>query len=550
MSYVSMVVPLNSKQKTAAELPNDIEALKSMVLERDTVIAERDTAIAERDALIVAKDHTIAILQRLHFGRKSEKRRNLPPTSDAIGQGHLFHADLIQEAQRAAEERRVQGEIIVHAPKRETKRKGRRKHFPDHLPRVTTHYELEDEACECAKCGGKLHRIGEEATKELERLETTIVHEIRRAKYACRQCTDGVTTAPGADRVIDKGLLGPGFLAHLAVERFGNHMPYNRLEKKYQSEGLDLSRSVLERSMKRIAEILTPIHQQIRRDVLAQPVIFTDDTPVTIARPRGRPRSKQGRVWIYLDRHGRHSYDFTDSREGDRPQKVLAGYCGSIHADAFAGYDALFGPEGAKEVACWAHARRKFDRAQDSEPERAKEALDRIGALYAIEKQAKKAELDDEARLELRQKHSRVLVDELFAWMAKTEAELLPKGPMGMALRYALKLQVALSRFLQDGALEMDNNAAERALRAVAVGRKNWLFFQRETGGETGAVMLSLVMSAKAAGVNPTVYLRDVLLRVAREPDLSKLTPHGWKEHFALQVEAEKKKAMDAYFGR
>ena len=218
--------------------------------------------------------------------------------------------------------------------------------------------------------------------------------------------------------------------------------------------------------------------------------------------------------------------------------------------DVFVGYDVLFGFEGVKEVVCWVYVRRKFDRAQDSEPERAKEALDRIGALYAIEKQAKKAELDDEARLELRQKHSRVLVDELFAWMAKTEAELLPKAPMGMALRYALKLQVALSRFLQDGALEMDNNAAERALRAVAVGRKNWLFFQRETGGETGAVMLSLVMSAKAAGVNPTVYLRDVLLRVAREPDLSKLTPHGWKEHFALQVEAEKKKAMDAYFGR
>jgi len=518
-----------------SELPDDVEALKAI--------------IAEHVEIIAAKDHTIAILSRIAFGKKSEKRSRAALPADAVGQGHLFHAELVAEAERTAHAKQVQGEIILTAPKRAPKRGGRRTRFPDHLPRITTRYELEDAARSCAHCGGELHEIGEEKTRELERLETAIMHEIRRAKYACRGCTDGVTTAPGPDRVIDKGLLGPGFLAHVAVERFSNHLPYNRLEKKYASEGLALSRSVLERSMKKCAEILKPIHDQLRREVVAQPVLFTDDTPVTIAQPRGRVGSSQGRVWIYLDRHGRHSYDFTETRKRDGPLAVLGDYRGAIHADAYPGYDGFFGAEGATEVACWAHARRKFDEAQKTEPKLAAEAIDRIGAIYGVEREAKKRELDDDARRALRQERSVVLVDELFAWMAKTEAEVLPKGPMGRALAYTLRLETALRRFLDDGRLEADNNAAERALRAVAVGRKNWLFFQTEGGGETAVVLLSLVMTAKAAGIDPRTYLRDVLLRIARETDVAKLTPHGWREHFQSEVEQERQAAMAAFLG-
>ena len=450
------------------ELPDDVAQLKS-------IIAQRDELIAQRDELIAAKDHTIALLSVIAFGKKSEKRPRTPLSTEAAGQGHLFHAELVAEAERTARDKAVQGEIALTPPKSaKKKRGGRRTQYPDHLPRVTTRYELEDEGRCCKQCGGALHEIGVETTKELERLETTIVHEIRRAKYGCRACTDGVTTTPGPDRVIDKGLLGPGFLAHVAVERFSNHMPYNRLEKKYASEGLALSRSVLERSMRKCAELLGPIHEQLRREVVAEPVLFTDDTPVTIAQPRSGPGSRQGRVWIYLDRKGRHSYDFTESRKRDGPLAILGGYQGAIHADAYPGYDVLFLPEGATEVACLAHTRRKFVEAEKTEPKLAKEAVERIGAIYGIEREAKERKLDDDARRELRQKHSVVLVNELFAWMAKTQAEVLPKGPMGRALAYALKLETALRRFLDDGRLEVDNNAAERALRAVAVGRKNW----------------------------------------------------------------------------
>lgn len=514
------------------ELPDDIDALKAM--------------IAKRDERIAVQAHTIDVLTRIAFGRSSEKRRPRPP-AEAVGQGHLFHADLVVEAERTAEAKDVQGEIVLAPPKKPKRAGGRRKKYPDHVPRVSTAYELPEDKRSCSNCGGRLHEIGDETTREIERLETAIVHEIRRRKYACRACTDGVVTAPGPDRVIGKGILGPGFLASVCVERFGNHMPYNRLEQKYATEGLDLSRSVLERSMAKCAEILKPLHEELRAEVLRSPSIFTDDTPVTIARPRDGGGSRKGRVWIYADREGRHDYDFTDSRKRDGPLKILGDYQGFIQADAYAGYDALFLPEGASEVACWAHARRKFVDAEKTEPELARQAIDRIRALYRIEKHCTVAELDDAERLAVRQEQAVPLLDELFAWMALQEAEVLPKSPMAAALKYSLTLEIALRRYATDGRLEIDNNRAERALRPVAVGRKNWMFFQREGGGATAIVLLSLVMTAKSIGLDPKTYLRDVLLRIARESDVTKLTPHGWKQHFAADVEAERQAAM-AYF--
>jgi len=537
--------------KTAAsgtDLPDDIVALKVLVSERDAALAERDAKIAKRDATIAEQCHAIEVLKRIAFGKSSEKRPCRSGATDAIGQGHMFLDDLLAEAERTAEAKDLQGEIELAPPKQPRKPGGRRKRFPDHLPRVTTTYKLPDDERSCPNCGGQLHEMGAEETKELERLELTLLHVIRRMKYACRGCTDGVTTTPGPDRVIGKGILGLGFLAHIAVERFGNHMPYHRLEKKYATEdGLDLSRSVMERSMAKCAQILKPVHDELRAQILKSPVIFTDDTPVTIAKPKDHAGSRQGRVWIYADREGRHDYDFTDSRKRDGPLAVLGGYDGFIQADAYAGYDVLFLPEGATEVACWAHARRKFVECEKTEPEIAKEAIDRIRRLYAIEKHCTKKKLNDAERAAVRLEHSVPLLDELFAWMALKEAEVLPKSPMAKALRYALKLEQALRRYATDGRLEIDNNRAERALRAVAVGRKNWMFFMTEGGGETAVVLLSLVMTAKAVGIDPKAYIRDLLQRVATESDVAKLTPHGWKEHFAAEV-AERRQAVTAYF--
>ncbi len=504
--------------------------------------------IAEMEGVIAAQKLRIGDLTRRLFGRKSERREGEFVLGEDDGQGYLFYEQLIVEAERTAEVKKVQGEITVAEQKKPKKNGGgRRSSFPDHLPTCTTQYELEDEDKSCDNCGGDLHVIGYETTKELERLETAIIHLIKREKYACRGCECGIKAAPGPDRMIEKGLLGPGFVANVAVERFGNHMPYNRLEKKYKAEGLSLSRSVLERTMARFAEELAPIAEQLRRDVLAEPVIFTDDTGVTIARPPDRIGSAKGYVWIYLSRDGKHSYDFTLTREGKNPRRVLVNYKGFVHADALAVYDKLFEGGDAIEVACWCHVRRKFVEAEDSAPEHSQAAVERIRQLFNIERIAKDQELSDDERRELRQEHSQAITDELFAWMAVAQTEVLPKSPMGKALSYALRLETALRQFLNDGRLEMENNAAERALRAVAIGRKNWTFFQSEGGGQTAVTLLSLVMTAKAIGLNPQIYLHDIQFRLAHETDVRKLTPHGWKEHFSEQVEYERRVVVASF---
>lgn len=415
--------------------------------------------------------------------------------------------------------------------------KGRRTSFPDHLPVVRTVCELAEPDRRCA-CGGELRPFGEEVSRELERVETTVVHEIARKKYACAGCHGGVVTAPWRGRVIEKGLLGPGFLAHVVVERFANHLPYFRLEGQYRSEGLELSRSVLCESMARCVELLAPIAEEIRRQVLAAPVIHTDDTPVTIARSQESGTSRQGRVWVYLDREGHHWYDFTESRKRDGPMRVLGDYHGYLQADAYGGYDPLYLPGGAIEVGCWAHARRYFVEARPTGPDLAQAAIDRIGRRFVIEQAA--AELSDEARVRLRAEKARPLLDELHAWLAAVDLRVLPKSPLARAIGYVRNQWGALTRYLDDGRLAISNNEAERALRAIAVGRKNWLFFQREGGGRTAAILLSLFATAKAAGIDPREYFRDVLLRISTCSDVKKLTPHGWKQHFAAEAEARR----------
>ena len=292
-------------------------------------------------------------------------------------------------------------------------------------------------------CGSPLHEMGFETTRELERIEITFVHRIERAKYACRSCEEGVRTAPGPDRPFEKGLLGRGFLAHLIVERFAHHMPYHRLEKKFSGEGLDVPRSTQERSMARCADRLRPLYDLLCEQVRRADVIFTDDTPVTIAQPRGQTGPKQGRVWIYLDREGRHAYDFTESRSQDGPLEWLTGFKGYMHADAYPGYDKAFVPDGAIEVACWAHARRKFHEAQNTEPELAAEILARIRDLYEIERAAKDAELTDEQRKQLRQEEATPILEELRARLAVLETQVLPKSPLGKVLKGVLRDTVA-----------------------------------------------------------------------------------------------------------
>ena len=512
----------------ATALPADIDILTALVLTQRQWLAERDATIAQLE------QHN-RMLARLVFGSSSEKRMSQPV--DPALQGNLFLADIAAEAERLAEKYKVVATVEVPAHTRTSSR--RRGEFPAHLPFVRTVCELKDEDRVCA-CGGELEAFGEETSRELERIETCLVHEIARRKYACATCKEGVVTAPWRGRVIDKGLLGPGFLANVIIERFAHHMPYYRLEGKYKAEGLDLSRSVLCESMARCAELLDPIAEQLRAEVLASEVVHTDDTPVTLA-GSAEGGARQARVWVYLEPGGRHWYEFTESRKRDGPARVFEDFKGFMQADAYGGYDHLFFPGGATEVACWAHVRRKFVDAEATDPVLAKQAVDRIRALFQIEDAAK--DLGDAARAEMRMARARPLLQELHAWLELAGTQSLPKSPLGKAIGYARNQWSALLRYTEDGRLSISNNAAERALRPFALGRKNWLFFQREGGGRTAATLMSLLMTAKAAGIHPRDYFRDVLLRISTCTDVRQLTPHGWKEHFATEV-TERRHAM------
>jgi transposase len=510
-------------------LPDDIAALKELIL-----LQHREISRLE---------HNNRLLAKMIFGPSSERRA---PTTDASGfQGHLFVKEIAAEASQMAEALRVQTTVEIPAHQRRAAKRGRRTHFPEHLPRVRTVYELAESDRRCA-CGGELEAFGEEVSRELERIETTVVHEIARKKYACAACHEGVVTAPWRGKVIEKGLLGPGFLAHVIAERFGNHLPYYRLQSKYRGEGLELSRSVLCESTARCADLLEPIAEEIQREVLSSPVIHTDDTPVTIAHSR-EGGSRQGRVWIYLNREGRHWYEFTTSRKRDGPMRVLRDFRGFLQADAYGGYDGLFVPGGAVEVACWAHARRKFIDAEPTDPELSKAAVDRIRLLFQIEETA--SDLADDERQALRQEKARPLIDEFEAWVDQVEMQVLPKSPLAKAIGYVRNQRGALRQYLEDGRLSISNNAAERAMRPFAIGRKNWLFFQREGGGKTASILMSLLMTAKAAGVEPREYFRDVLLRISTCKDVRQLTPHGWKTHFEPEVHARRDEILNKLVG-
>jgi transposase len=522
-----------------SELPHDIEALHKVILAQQQTIAHLQKEVDR--------------LSRIVFRPKSERRRY---GDDNPKQLHfLFAADQVAEAEETAEAKGVEGTVEVQPPaeaprKKPRKPAKRRSEFPAHVPTVRTTYELPADKRVCPCCGEQLHEMGEEVSRELERIETTIVNEIARKKYACRKCGDGVVTTPGPDRVLDRALLGPGFLSHVLCERFGNHMPYYRLEQKYASEGLELSRTVLQRSAARCAELLEPIWRQIKLDVLASPVIHTDDTSVRLVHPKAGGDTRLARLWVYVDLEGRHWYDYTETRERDGPQRVLGDYRGFLHADAYAAYDRLYLPGGAIEVGCWAHARRKFIDIENVDPGNAQRGIGLIRKLYAVEAEAKERGLDAEARRQLRQEKAVPVLAEIREFLDTTFAAVLPKSPTAQAIGYALNQWEALTRYTTNGLLSIDNNAAERGLRGIAVGRKNWLFFQEETGGATAATVFTLLMTAKAIGLVPHLYLRDVLLRLAACSDVTKLTPHGWKQHFAEQVARDRIDLVERLVGK
>jgi transposase len=490
----------------AANLPNDVEALKGMILERGAKLEVAEALVISQKLELEKLRFEIACLKRVKYGRSSEQ------LDHELLQMQLSIEDL--EASLAAKPFEVRP-----APK-EPPRKPVRRPLPAQLPREEI---LHENPCSCPACGGELRHLGEDVSEMLEYVPSRfkVIRHVR-PKLSCSACQKIVQPA-APSRPIERGLAGPGLLAHVLVSKYCDHMPLYRQSQIFAREGIELDRSTLADWVGGASALLEPLVNAIGRYVLTTYKIHGDDTPVPVLCP-GRGTTKQGRLWTYVrdDRPagGQDTpavfFRYSPDRKGERPRAHLASFTGVLQADAYAGFDRLYG-EKIKEAACWAHVRRKFyDIHVSLASPIALEALERIGRLYRTEEEIRGRPADE--REAVRQARAGPELKLLHEWLHKIATTLSKKSELAKAIRYALSNWVALTRFCDDGRLEMDNNAAERALRAVALGRKNWLFAGSDDGGERAAAMYTLIGTAKLNGLDPQAYLRYVLGRIADHP--------------------------------
>jgi transposase len=506
------------------ELPNDIQALKQLVL------------TLYKDKLQLA--HQIEILRRRLFGHRSEK---LDPAQLALWLGQAEAAPSTSPPPGESEDTPAQPADSPQPPNPapphpKPKRKGHgRRPLPEHLPRQRIEHVPPPGELVCS-CGQPMRRFAEDKTEVLEYVPASmVVVEHVRPKYSCPHCQDQVVSQPAPQLPIEQGRPGPGMLAYVLTSKHADHLPLHRLQGILQRYGIRLARSTLCGWVEQAAQALQPIVEEMKRQVLKSPIIQSDDTPVPVL-CKGKPHTRRGAMWVYLAQ-GHVIFEYTPTRAGTGPQNFLSGYQGYLQGDAYRGYDALFTSGKIIEVGCWAHLRRYFVDAQLSEPAYAAQALAWIGQLFKVDRDAREQGLDATARLVLRQQRAGPIVDELRQWIEDLRPRILPKSPLGQALTYAHNQWRALTRFLEDGRLELDNNASERSLRRVAVGRKNWMFAGSDEGARRAAIIYSLVASCCLHGVDPFGYLRDVLERIGTHPArrIQELLPKAWADN-AQQV--------------
>jgi transposase len=477
----------------------DAESLRALVLSQRTEI--------ENLNLLVLK------LKRMHFGRRSEK------LNADIAQLELRLEDL-EENQAAAEPSPAQ--LATAAVRNQSERKPARRPLPAELPRETETIEPKQQAC--PDCGGTLRRLGEDVSEVLEYVPARFkVIRTVRPKLSCACCAR-IVQEPAPHRPIDKGLAGPGLLAHVLVAKYADHLPLYRQSEIYAREGVEIERSTMADWVGGASRTLRPLVDALKSYVLSAEKLHGDDVPVPVLEP-GTGKTKTGRLWTYVrdDRPAGSEassavwFAYSPDRKGEHPVVHLKDYRGILQADGYAGFNKLYETGAIVEAACWAHVRRKFfELHQGHQSPLAREALEKIAQLYAIEKEIRGRSPD--ARREVRQARSRPLLEGLHAWLKETMAKLSRKSELAKAIHYALERWAALMVFVDDGRVEMDNNAAERALRTVAIGRKNYLFAGSDNGGERAAAIYSLLGSAKLNGIDPEAYMTAVLRRIADHP--------------------------------
>lgn len=416
-------------------------------------------------------------------------------------------------------------------PKKAPRKGHGRRPIPKDLPRRRMIHEPTEAEKVCACCGAQKECIGEETSEQLDYkpAELLVIEHVRR-KYACKKCEEGVVLAEKPSQPIEKGLPAPGLLAHVAVSKYADHLPLNRLEGIFERNGLEISRKTMCDWMGSCADLLSPLYEAMKGEALKSKVIHTDDTPVPVQDPE-RTKTREGRIWVYIGdkEHPFTIFDYTPGHSRDGPARFLKGWKGHLQADAFKGYDHIYVGGDVIEVACMAHTRRYYVDSQSSDPLRAIMGGVWIHQLYDVEDRAK--ELSADERRALRQKESLPILDKFQNWLLEQKPHVLPKSPIGEAINYTLSNWEALKRYTEDGNLAIDNNRAERALRPWAVGRNNWLFFGSDRGGRTAAIIMSFIATCKDNGVEPFAYFRDVFARISDHSAkrLADLLPTNWK---------------------
>jgi transposase len=517
-------------------LPTDLAAAHAMIIAKheELLAAQARASAAESEvkhrALLIEKlKYTIAKLRHEKFGQSSERGAILEQLELALAE---LEEDAAQ-AEATAEIAEAEAKVAVRSFER---RSPARRPLPEHLPRERIVYSA-PAACPC--CGGVLHKIGEDVTETLEVVprQWKVIQHVRE-KFSCRSC-ESITQPPAPSHPIARGRAGPGLLAQVLFSKYCLHLPLNRQSTAYAWEGVELEVSTLADWVGACAATLMPMVEAIRAHVFAAERIHADDTTVLV---QAKGKCRTGRLWTYV-RDDRPfggpaapaaALFYSPDRGGQHPERHLASYAGLMQADAYAGftrlYEATRKPGPVVEAACWAHARRKFfELARLRKAPIAIEAVKRIDALFAIEREI--IGLPPPDRVAVRQERSRPLIAELEAWLREQRRKLSSKSDTAKAIEYSLKRWAALTRFLDDGRLCMSNNAAERSLRCVAVGRHNWTFAGSDDGGRRAAAMYTLIETAKLNDIDPQAWLADVLARLPDYPArrLGDLLPWNWR---------------------
>jgi transposase len=508
------------------DLPTDLGECQQLLLaafrraeELSRVLDATAASYEDLQATHQAAVDELDALKRWIYGRRTEK------IVEGEGQGHLFDlqptASIDPEAPAPKQPRL---EVAAH------RRRRRRELDLAKLPHYRHEHDVSEADKQCSCCGRPKDRIGQDESRILEYVPAKLeVHVYVRPKYACRYCKDGVMSPPPPMRPIARGIAGPGLIAQIVVAKFGDHLPLYRQEDFFTRHGLHIPRSTLCDWVRAAADLLRPLYERQKELVLRSPVLWTDDTPVTVL-VGGDEGSRTARFWTYIaEEHPYSAYDFTESRARDGPASFLRKFAGYLHADAYGGYDHIYlGSNNAiLEVACWAHARRKFFDARNSSPRDAHQVLEWIGQLYDVEERAR--ELAPDARREVRMAEAEPVLDRIGTHLVELEQRALPKSVLAKAVSYARNQWPALCRYTEDGRLSIDNNVSERTLRHQAIGRKNWLFLGSEQAGPRAAVLFTILAGAKRHRIEPWTYLRELLLRLHDDdPRLDEMLPDQW----------------------